>query len=164
MKCRSIWRNAKCVRTDVAFRGATRLNAARGKKQVWRPMFEPLRSFASKCTALKKVLVTLLGLRGPREIVHLVPPSLRPWWYSASLKKRTITTHIDISSPKRKTWSRGKMRDPPHSDRGLDRKRICGARFVVNKEPDVRFSQMNASWRHLVLVFRWRHLRCTKKA
>jgi len=41
--------------------GGTRLDDARGKKQVWRPVFEP-EVFRKQCTVLKKVLVTLLGL------------------------------------------------------------------------------------------------------
>jgi len=40
--------------------GVRRLDGARGKKQVWRPCSN-VRSFGSKCTVLKKVLVTLLG-------------------------------------------------------------------------------------------------------
>ena len=38
--------------------GVTRLDGARDKKQVWRPISN-LRSFGSKCTVLKKVLVAL---------------------------------------------------------------------------------------------------------
>ena len=66
----------------------------------WRPGQEAslalpcsnLRSFGTKCTVLKKVLVTLLGLFGTprsdstppygfgaRELCPLDPPSLRPW-------------------------------------------------------------------------------------
>ena len=54
---------------------------ARSKLDV--PMFEPIRSFGTKCTALKKVLATLLEVSGalysdsaPEE---LCPPSLRLW-------------------------------------------------------------------------------------
>jgi len=45
----------------VLGRGTRRLDGARGKKQVWRTHV-PNRSFGSKCTVFKKVLVTLLGL------------------------------------------------------------------------------------------------------
>ena len=54
-----------------------RLDGARGKKQVWRPHVRN-RSFGRKCTVLKKVLVTLLGLFGARGIIPTCPPSLRP--------------------------------------------------------------------------------------
>ena len=56
-----------------------------GRSEVrWRPGQEAsvappcvnLSSFGSKCTMLKKVLVTLLGLFGARGVV---PPSLRPY-------------------------------------------------------------------------------------
>ena len=58
-------------------KGVTRLNSARGKKQVWRPHVRN-RSFGSKYTILKKVLVTLLGLFGaPRT--H----SVAPQWFGA---------------------------------------------------------------------------------
>ena len=50
---------------DVS-RGVTRLDVARVKKQFWHPPpCSKLRSFGSKCTALKKVLATSLGLIGP---------------------------------------------------------------------------------------------------
>jgi len=53
----------------------------------WRPGQEAnlappcsyLRPFASKCTALKRVLVALLGLYGARRIVPPLTPSLYPW-------------------------------------------------------------------------------------
>ena len=62
-------------------RSATRLDGARGKKQVWRPLCSNLWSFGSRFTVLKKVLVTLLGLFGSRGIV---PPSIRPCFYRSS--------------------------------------------------------------------------------
>jgi len=55
-------------------RGVTRLDGARGKKQVWSPAppCSSLRSFGSKYSVFKKVLVTLLGLLGaPRR--HSAP-------------------------------------------------------------------------------------------
>ena len=47
-------------------RDVTKLDGARDNKQVWSlaPLCSNLRSFGSKCAALKKVLVTLLGLFG----------------------------------------------------------------------------------------------------
>jgi len=51
----------------IAAMGATRLDGTRGKEQVWRPHIRN-RSFGSKCTVLKKVLVTLFGLLGARGI------------------------------------------------------------------------------------------------
>jgi len=41
-----------------------RFDGARDKKQVWRPPYSNRRSFGSKCTVLKKVLATFLGLFG----------------------------------------------------------------------------------------------------
>jgi len=43
------------------------------------PPCSNLRSFGSKCSVLKKVLATLLGLFGTRDIVLPFTPSLRPW-------------------------------------------------------------------------------------
>jgi len=54
-------------------------NEARWRPGQEAPLAPPcsnLRSFGSKCSVLKKVLVTLLGLIGARGIV---PPSLHPW-------------------------------------------------------------------------------------
>jgi len=53
-------------------RGVTRLDGARGKKQVWRPH---VRTWRLKHTVLKKVLVTLLGLFGAL-CSHSVHPSV----------------------------------------------------------------------------------------
>ena len=61
-------------------RDRTRLDGARDNKQVWSlaPPCSNLRSFGSKCTVLKKVLVILLGLFGaPRN------DSAPPWWFGA---------------------------------------------------------------------------------
>jgi len=56
-----------------------------GQEASLAPPCSSLMSFGSKCTALKKVLVTLLGLFGapcsdsvPRELCPF-SPSLRPW-------------------------------------------------------------------------------------
>ena len=48
-------------------RGVTRLDGAQGKKQVW--PCSNLKSFGSKCTVLKKVFVTLLGLYGAPAVI-----------------------------------------------------------------------------------------------
>ena len=74
---RKAWCHTICCGRQQVFPswGVTRLDGARGKKKVWRPHVR-IRSFWSKCTVLKKVLVTLLGLFGaPRGIV---PPLWRP--------------------------------------------------------------------------------------
>jgi len=49
-------------------RGVPKLDSAQGNKQVWHPMFQP-RSFGSKCTVLKKVLVAFLGLFGTFPVI-----------------------------------------------------------------------------------------------
>jgi len=54
---------------SVSEQGVTRLDGARGKKQVWRPPCSNVRPFGSKVTVFKEVLVTLLGLFGARGIV-----------------------------------------------------------------------------------------------
>ena len=53
-------------------RDATRLDGARGKKQIWHPPFSNLGSSGSKCTALKNVhcCVTLLGHFGVPAIIR----------------------------------------------------------------------------------------------
>jgi len=56
-------------------RGITKLDGARGKKQVWRPPYSNLRSFRSKCTVLKKILVTLLGIERNTHKLWLVAMS-----------------------------------------------------------------------------------------
>ena len=43
------------------------------------PLCSSLRFFGSKCTVLKTVLVTLLGLFGARGIVPSLPPVVTPW-------------------------------------------------------------------------------------
>jgi len=72
-----------------AYRGVTRLDSARGKKQVWAPCSN-WRALGSKCTGLKKILVTLFGFlatrsdsgphsdSAPGELPPLVTP-LRPY-------------------------------------------------------------------------------------
>jgi len=59
-----------------AIRGVTRLNGVRDEKQVWRPHVWclNLRYFGSKCTVLKKVLVTFLELFSALRS-HLTPHS-----------------------------------------------------------------------------------------
>jgi len=42
------------------YKGVTRLDGARVKKQIWHPMLEP-KFFGSECIVLKKILVILLG-------------------------------------------------------------------------------------------------------
>jgi len=61
-----------CVRC----RGVTRLDGARGKKQVWGPMVEP-ELFRKQISVLKKVLVKLLGLFGASR------GNSTPRWHSA---------------------------------------------------------------------------------
>ena len=59
------------------------------------PSCSNLRSFGSKCTGLKEVLVTLLGVfgapywLGARETAPLLPPSLHPWVGITSFSKCT---------------------------------------------------------------------------
>jgi len=58
------------------YRGVTRLDGARGNKQVWRPMFKP-EIFRKQMYFLKKVLVTLLWLFGPLQRIgcrEILPP------------------------------------------------------------------------------------------
>jgi len=69
--------------TFPTFRSVTRLDGARGKKQVGAPCSN-LRSFGSKSAAFKKVLTTLLGLfrapiviRRPANYAPL-PPVVTP--------------------------------------------------------------------------------------
>ena len=59
--------------TSAMVRGVTRLDGARVKKQDWRPHVRTWRSFGSKCTVMKKVHVTLLGLFGAQGIVPPFP-------------------------------------------------------------------------------------------
>jgi len=58
--------------------GVTRLDGARGKKQVWRPRVRAWGLFGSKCrpTVLKEVFVTLLGLHSLlcSDLEQLAPP------------------------------------------------------------------------------------------
>jgi len=58
-----ITKSLKLTSNCNAGRGVTGLGGARGKKQVWRPLFE-LEAFWEANVLLKKVLVTLLGLFG----------------------------------------------------------------------------------------------------
>ena len=82
-------------------RGATRLDGARGKKQVsgLAPRSN-LRSFGSKCTVLKKVFMTLLwvfGLPewfGVRGIIPPCTPSLRLWCYAITTGKFSVNKKI----------------------------------------------------------------------
>ena len=83
------------------------LNYCQGRNELrWRPGQEAslaplcsnLRAFGSKCTVLKKVLMTLLGLFGaPQSFGALIvvrrqgncalcPPSLRPWFLHAATR------------------------------------------------------------------------------
>jgi len=66
-----------CLSQRGAFRGVTRLDGARYNKQVWRPHVQN-RSFGSKCTAWKEVLVTLLELFGAPAVICLPLLTLRP--------------------------------------------------------------------------------------
>jgi len=59
-------------------RGVTRLDGARGKKQVWLPHVRIWVFFGSKFTVLKRVLVKSLGLFGAPSS-HLTPPQ----WFGA---------------------------------------------------------------------------------
>jgi len=67
-------------------RGVPKLDGARGKKQFWGPN---QRSFRSKCSILKKLLATWLGLFGASQwfgiqgIVPSSPPVVAPlhWLY-----------------------------------------------------------------------------------
>jgi len=90
-----------CLPTHAAYMAVTRSTQIQGHNEVrWRPgqetslapPFSNLRPFGSKCTVLKKVLVTLLGLFGSSAVIRrphsdsahgeLCPPctpSLRPW-------------------------------------------------------------------------------------
>ena len=65
-----------CFFSVCGNRGVTGLDGARAKKASLAPPCSNLRSFGSKSTVLKKVLVTFLEVFGARGIV---PPSLRPW-------------------------------------------------------------------------------------
>ena len=62
-----------CLSQRGTFRGLTWSDGARYKKQVWRPHFQN-RSFGSKCTVWKEVLVTLLGRFGAPAVI--CPPLL----------------------------------------------------------------------------------------
>jgi len=53
-----------------------------------------MRFFESKCTVLKKVLVTLLGLFGTRRIVTPLPPSLRPFLLQAVVSSLEFLWHV----------------------------------------------------------------------
>ena len=79
-----------------AFRGGTRLDGAWGKKQVRCPPCSNLRSFRSKRTVLKKVLVTLLGLFYAPAVIRC------PRSYSAPAELRVpcppIVTPLNTSS------------------------------------------------------------------
>jgi len=79
----------------------------RGNEVRWRPRQEAslappclnLRSFGSKCTVLKKVLMTLLGLFGPPQWFGargFVPPapSLRLWCYAMKIGKFSESKQI----------------------------------------------------------------------
>ena len=85
-------------------RDVTRLDGARGKKQVWRPHVRN-RSWGRKCTALKKALVTFLDfsaapaviwrLHGDSATGELCPPSLRPCiWPSVTVARRVTSGAI----------------------------------------------------------------------
>jgi len=63
------------------------------------------RSFGSKCTVLKKVLVTLLGLFGAWRIVPPCLPSLRPCSWVAIIIK-VYSDPIKAYSSNTKLWSR----------------------------------------------------------
>ena len=73
----AVWNPTRAV--DHVARGVMRIDGARGNKQVLAPPCSNLRSFGSKCTVLKKVLVTFLGLlahpaviRRPRNVPPLI--------------------------------------------------------------------------------------------
>jgi len=68
------WKTYKT--SSARSRDVTRCGGARGKKQLsLAPPCSNLRSFGSKCTVLKKVLVTLLGL-GSAPHSHPAPGEL----------------------------------------------------------------------------------------
>jgi len=55
-------------------RGVTRLNGARGKKRVWRPLFEP-EVFRKQMYCIRVSTCDIFGALCTQGIV----PSLRPW-------------------------------------------------------------------------------------
>ena len=59
-------------------RGVTRLDGARGKKQVRRPLFSNPGSSGSKCAVLKNVRVTLLGFFGAKAVFQCPQSDLAP--------------------------------------------------------------------------------------
>jgi len=76
----------------VMCRGRNKVRWRLGKETSLAPPCSNLRSFGSKCTVLKKVLMTILWLFTPpqwfgsRELCPL-PPSLRRWWYAIKIAK-----------------------------------------------------------------------------
>ena len=77
-------------------RGVTRLDGARGKKQVWRPSVRTW-GLSEANVLLKKVLMTLLGLFGElRPLAPLVAPLLGP--AVMTLRRCRICTHLFSSN------------------------------------------------------------------
>jgi len=73
--------------------GCNKVRWRLGQNTSLPPSCPNVRSLGSKCTVLKKVLITLLGLSSPsqwfgaREIVPPCPPSLRLWCYAMKIGK-----------------------------------------------------------------------------
>ena len=78
----------------VAVRGATKLDGARGKKQVWRPMLEP--EVFRKQTYCTEVRVTFLGLFGtpqPFSARGIEPLAPRRYAPDCNAQGRASTNH-----------------------------------------------------------------------
>ena len=73
---------------DDQYRGVTRLDGARGKKQVWRPMFE-FEVFRNQIYCIEESTLILLGLFGAPIVIghpeNCAPLSLRPWTITHNL-------------------------------------------------------------------------------
>ena len=134
----------------ITVRGATKLDGARGEKQVWRPYVRTwdLSEANVHCT---EVLVTLLELFGARQSFRSLivirrpgncapcPPSLRPWLLHAvtRLNKSCCTIH---SSNQRHIgtlgFRRGKIFNAPEFLRHFEEKRtgeFCRAMVLFQK-------------------------------
>jgi len=85
------WRSLHCNLTKVLSQGRTEVKWRPGQETSLAPSCSKLKSIGRKCTVLKKILATLLGLFGARGILPPLSPHYAPGFPAAFLCFVTLT-------------------------------------------------------------------------
>ena len=135
---------------SVVRRDVTRLDGARGKKQVWRPMFEP-EVFWKQIYCIEESICDIVGtFRRPRsdstlgELCPPFPSSLRPWVFASDGKRNgEIGTRIGKANT---TGDRHVGLLGAYSPKQSYKTHQIELRSTINRWSFIKFQNVNPPW------------------